>query len=457
MKFDSEFLTIIVALTACLLHKPTVVVAQLPNANQDLTPFSPAATSPDGAANSAPTSPPPSTLSVPPSQTQPNPPGQSPTPLTTTSPGTATPGGPTSTPAPTVTSPLPWSTQALIDEVILSTKEPETIVKKKRTIRLDDEHIAELRTKIARDDTDQKSRLRLAEYYEGANMPEKMIEVLRPAATTLQRKGMLMLARAYRMMKDHKEEIRALEILRSQRESDYFVHYALGVAYSQFGNRAAAVERLLTAKNLNPRYYPVYEALLRETKRDRRWTDAIAIAQDTASTFGNKAKYLSELCLLYAHQAYLDKALEVCRQAIAKDPKAPRNHVVLGLALKDKHGVDQATKVLKKTAQQFPKSEFAQWAYGELSWEKKNYPEALKYFRAAVKADPRSARSQIGLARSAFEERQYAEALPAFIQSCTLNRIHVQEFRKSASALRRSNNFNWHSKYEAGLGKCGVL
>ncbi|MCM2282872.1 MAG: hypothetical protein NDI61_13615, partial [Bdellovibrionaceae bacterium] len=241
--------------------------------------------------------------SVMPSGTVPS--GTQPIPGSTPIPNTGGPGAPAPAPTGPVTAaaPLSWGAQALADEITLSARDPEISVKKKKQARLSDEKVASLRSKIARLEGDMKSRMRLAEHFEVEGQPDKMIEVLRPVAADLPRKGMLALARGYRMKKDHKEEIRVLEILRAQKDKDYFVHYHLGAAYSSFGDRSTAIERFENALKLNPRFYPAYESLLRETKRDKRWTDAISIAQDTADRFGQKSKALSELCLLFAFQA----------------------------------------------------------------------------------------------------------------------------------------------------------
>ncbi len=367
---------------------------------------------------------------------------------------TPAPGG---TPAPTAVEVMTWSTKALADEVALSARNPETKPKRKKGAALPESKIAELRTRIARDEKDIKTRLKLAEHYEAEQQPGKMVELLRPVAADLSRKGLLLLARAYQLQKDYKEEIRVLEILRARKEKDYHVQYSLGVAYSNFGDRASAIDRLEESRRLNGRYYPAYEALLRETKRDSRWNDALSIAQDTVGKFGGKAKYMGELCLLYAFNGYLEKADEVCRTALSKDPRNPRTHVVLALVVKDKDGLDASERILKKAAHQFPSSELAQWAAAELYWEKKNQFAALKHYRAAVKAEPDSARSQIGLARAAFEEKRYEEALRAFVRACVLNRVYVQDLRKSASALRRAANSEWSSKYDGAIGKCGIL
>lgn len=444
MKYGLGIFTVIALLSLALAHAQ----AQTPAPVQPTTP-----TTLPGALD--PTSPPVSpTTSIPtsggnavrnPDPVSPAPPGSTPTTPTTS--GAA---------PPPVAETMTWTTRALAEELALVAQTPEAKPKKKKGGSLSEKNLAELRSKAARNEADIKSRVRIAEHFEAKENWEKVVETLRPVAADLSRKGFLQLARAYRNLNDFKEEIRILESLRAKKERDYFVQYSLGLAYSSYGNRLGAIERFEAAKKINPRFAPAYEALLRETLREARWSDALEISQDLVGKFGEKAKYMRDLCLLYAYQAFLERGEEVCRRAITKDPKIASNHVVLGFLVKERMGTASGEKILNKAAQQFTRSELAQWAAGELAWEKKDQISALKYYRAAVKANPKSARSQIGRARAAFEEKQYPEALEAFVQACTFNRVYVQDLRKSASALRRADNLDWHSKYESALGRCGI-
>ncbi len=356
---------------------------------------------------------------------------------------------------PVYVEPLSWSTAALRVEVVKSvdvTAKKEKPKKKK----LSDSTIKSLRTKIAKNEKDQKSRLRLAEHFEAVGKPDDVIDVLRPSLATLNREGILAIARAYHEKKDYLQQIRVLETQVARTPTDYVVQHAAGEAYSAMKKQDQAYSYFSESRRLNANYMPTYESLLRSYKKEGHFHDAVTIAQDMQRVFGDTPQLLNELCLLYAHGAFLEKAVETCKLAIERTPKFARNHVVLGLALKEKDGNAAAAKVIQGAAKQFGKSEFAQYVAGELNWERKNTIDALTYYQDAAKADPRSARSQLGLGRTAFEEKKYAEALEGFIQACKIDRTLISDFRKSASALRRKNDLVWADRFTSGLALCGV-
>jgi tetratricopeptide (TPR) repeat protein len=359
------------------------------------------------------------------------------------------------TPAPVYVEPLTWSTAALRAEIV---KSVEASAKKEKTKKkkLSEAKVKTYRSKMAKNDKDMKSRVRLAEHFEAIGSPDDVIDVLRPAMTKLDRDGVLALARAYHEKKDYAQEIRILETQVARTPKDYVVQHAAGEAYSAMKKQDQAFQYFSEARRLNANYMPAYESLLRSYKKEGHYHDAVTVAQDMQQVFGDTPEILNELCLLYAHGAFLEKSVETCKLAIQKSPKYARNHVVLGLALKEKDGNSAAAKILQGAAKQFTKSEFAQYAAGELNWERKNAIDALMYFEYAVKADPRSARSQLGLGRVAFEEKKYGQALEGFIQACKLDRTLISDFRKASAAVRRNNEINWSEKYVSGLAQCGV-
>lgn len=352
-----------------------------------------------------------------------------------------------------------WNAQILQDELAESIRRSDIAMLKVKDpkAKLGATAIAALRSKISKNEMDIKSRMRLADHYEYVNDPEKQVELLRPLKHQLPRKGLLQLARAFRALKNHLDEIRVIQFLLTQNAADYVAISALGDAYGSLGKRDEAIHQFEEAKRINPRYLPPYEGLLRENKRAGFLTDAIQAAVDMMKIFGEKPSFYSELCLLYAHNAFLEKAIETCKQAIIKNPNDPLNHVFLALTLQDKEGPAASEKIINKAAQQFQKSELAQYTAGELAWERKNAPAAHKYFQQAIRIDPKALRSLLGLARSAFELQIYPESIEAFTRACLTNRVMVHEFRRSASILRLQNNFGWAKRFDDGLRKCGWL
>jgi tetratricopeptide (TPR) repeat protein len=372
-----------------------------------------------------------------------------------------TPGAATAaTPSPTgpVAKPsVTWSTAALQTELAHSVAEMD---KKNEKIelpktKLSSSKVDSLRAKLAKNEKDEKSRIKLAEFFLATSKLDEAIELLRPQMGKLSRNGLLLLAKTYRVKKDYVQEARTLDVIATKNPTDYVVQHLLGEAYAHLKKSDDAYKYFTEARRLNPHYLPAYESILLDAKRSSRVSDAIAIAQEMQAQFGDKPFVLNELCLLYAHEAFLEKAVETCRQGIELSPKYPRNHVVLGLVMKDQDGNASAAKILDKAAKQFKNSEFAQYAAGELAWERKNTVVALEFFKQAAADEPKSSRSQLGLGRSAFEEQDYKTALEAFTAACKLDRAMLSDFRRSASVLRKKNDLTWTGRYDAGLSQCG--
>ena len=355
-----------------------------------------------------------------------------------------------------------WAARALHKELMATLDRPPTPPerdsKNEAKALLDEKRVSAYRKKIALaaggSKHELKARLALAAHYRASGKAQAVIEVLRPAMASLSRKGLLLLAEAYHEKKEYLDETRVLETLIARDKNDHVAHHLLAVTHAASGRRDEALKKYEAAKKINPKYLPPQEELLREAKRAGFLHDSIQAVQDMIENFGPRARFISELCLLYAHEAFFDKALEVCKDAITRDPKRDLNHVILALVVREKDGPDASEKIFRQAAKQFPRSEPAQWAAGEITLERGNYPSALTYFRRAVKAGAGSARAWNGLARSAFELKKLSEALKAFERTCALERGSMKDFHKATSLLRNRSDLLWVKRFEAGLAKC---
>ncbi len=402
-------------------------------------------------------------------------------PPNTTAPGTTAPGsanpptapgappsgtqpapGQTTSPPPSMAAPaapMTWSTRTIHEELLASVAAADEKILKQKTAksaRLSDTKVAQLKVKLSRNRKDIKSRLRLAEHYQTIPKYNQITVLLNTALAQLPQRGLMMLAHAYREIKDHENEKRILEIALAKKENDHVTQYALGEALISLSKKSEAITRFDQARKINKKYLPAYLAILRENKRGGYFHDSLQLLQDMVEIFGDKGTFLNDICLLNAHEAFFEKGVEACQNAISNDPDDPTNHVFLGLLIRERDGNDVAEKIIKKTAQQFINSELAQYVMGELSWERKNFPVAYKFFRGAAQNKPSSARSQLGLGKAAFDLQKYDEALNAFVRACTLNRNMVADFRRSSATLRQKGESALSAKYDAGLLKCGL-
>jgi tetratricopeptide (TPR) repeat protein len=287
------------------------------------------------------------------------------------------------------------------------------------------------------------------------NQFDEVIALLKPLVDTLPRKGLLSLAKAYSGKKDHLNEIKTLDLALAKNARDYVVMTRLGEAYSKAKKSDEAIEKFIEAKTVNRRYLPAYEALLAELEQNGDSYEARSLVQDMIQQFGEKPKYYTALCRLFSKDAFLEKAVSVCEEAINKDPKTPENYVHLGECLRDQEKLDRALKVLKDAGRRFPASEIVHKAKGDMHFAKRQLVEAHKSYKKAVEADAKSVRSWLGYANASFELYKNEEALTAFVKACSLDRRETRDFRTALDKLRKRNDPNWLSRFADGLSSCG--
>jgi tetratricopeptide (TPR) repeat protein len=334
------------------------------------------------------------------------------------------------------------------------TTEIKTSEKKSKT-PLTPPEVEELRSKIARRSDDFASRHRLAEHFIAQKDFASAIDVLKPAMDKLPRRGLLLLADAFHGNKDQLNEIRALELLSSKNDTDYYIKFRLSQAYVRNEKYDQAILRLQEAIKINPRFEGAYDALINVYKKTNNSYELRILLEDMKKLFGPKARVLTELCRVYSIDNYIERAFETCFEATRKSPKTADNHVYYSLALKEREGPQKALKAAKRAAKKFPKSEFALWTAGRLSMEEeKNYLAAFKYFQLGTHADPKAVRSYMDMGIAGLEIEKYQEALDAFLMVCNLDRTQLPLIRKHTAKIRHEGAGGWSAKFEAGIGRC---
>jgi tetratricopeptide (TPR) repeat protein len=316
---------------------------------------------------------------------------------------------------------------------------------------------AELRNRIAKNDKDIQSRIKLAELFQKKKDFDGMVGTLRPASDNLPRKGMLLLAAGYRGQKNHLNEVRVLELLLAQNRKDYYVMNAVGEAYISLGKNEEAIEKFQETRKLNNRFLPSYKNLLALYDAGGEKYEARNLLNDMIRIFGPRAEFFNELCRLYSVDGFLEKSAETCRKAILKQPSHAPNHMYYSQTLWDLEKKDDALRVLKQAAKQFQKSEEVQDAAGEMTYNVGDFINSFKLFTQCVKAHAQSAKCQLGYAKSAFELQKYQEALDGFVALCKLDNGSLGEFRKATATLRQKNEFIWINKYDAGQNRCSAI
>jgi tetratricopeptide (TPR) repeat protein len=313
----------------------------------------------------------------------------------------------------------------------------------KTVITAEPERSSEIDIKI-----EQTQRLYDAKKYKEA------AEVLKPFNDRLPRAGLLLMARIYSAMGDSLSEIRMLELCLAKNPKDYVVKTVFGQTLIRIKRIEDGVVAFQEARQLNPRYRPAYDALIKELESKGERYEARNVVNDMIAVFGPQGAFLTTLCRLYSLDSFHEKSVEICTQAIKKDASVPENHMYLGLALKEREDLEGANQILSRAIRRFPKSEPVQFAMGELHMAKKDFARAYKFFKSAAQGDAKSVRAWIGYANASIEIQKNEEALNAFLAACKIDRQQTKDFRLALGKIRVRKDADWQSRFESGINQC---
>lgn len=276
---------------------------------------------------------------------------------------------------------------------------------------------------------------------------EKATQVLWDHVKQLDRTGFLLLIHLNEAKKDWPEVVRAANLFVAKTPNDEEVLTALGVAQHRRGKIAEAKNALKKAIDINKSYQPAYEALSKVYEKNL--FEQRLLYQDMIEVFGPKAEFLSKLCWISRSDGDNEQGLQLCTQAIAKDPENAENHVNLAIITKQKGDGEKAGQLLKEAAKHFPKSESAQLEAAIFYEDAKNYVDAYSYFEACLKISEGSERCMIGAGNSGLQLQKFARAYELFKQLCRqAGRKNSAAVRKAAQSVRLAKSGDWTSKFE---------
>lgn len=318
--------------------------------------------------------------------------------------------------------------------------------------------IEKLKKEAATGNQALKARKLLGIYYFQKAKYAEAIEILVPVQEGLDKQGIQILSKSYHRQKNFLNEIRVLEQWLSKNQKDYTGIKDLGDAYLAMGNRIEAGKTYLLAIEVNKKYEPAYEALIRVNEDEGNAAENLSLTQDMLKIFGGKKQYFHRLCEYYYTDGYLKEARGYCQKAVNSDPKYADSHVILGLTYREEQNPMRYQKVLATAAKQFPKSELAQYMAGQMSEDLRDVASALKYYLQATKADADSVRSWLRLAVVGITAKNYEQSLKAFMRACDLDRSKALEpFRTAVSMLRSQGVNQWYKTYDDSVQKCKYL
>lgn len=307
------------------------------------------------------------------------------------------------------------------------------------------------RRELENDPKNAEARAQLAVALERKKDYSGMVEILEGHKDKVGRTGLVLLSRAYSRLGRSADEIAVLELAKARFPKDIHLQTLLAASLGRAGRKDASIEAFYKAKEANPKYIPAYEGLLVELVKSESRQEARDLLEDMMKKFGKKGRWVSELCSLYAADAFLEKAVETCAQGLKKDSSNPMNAVHLAATYREQGEAEKAKKVLVSAATRIKKSEPVQTALGDYFTEKKNFVDAYRWYKAGAKSDPSSYSAQLGLAQAALELQKMDDSLAAFTAACKINRTAIREFQGALGKIRQRGDFKWQGRFEDAI------
>ncbi len=269
--------------------------------------------------------------------------------------------------------------------------------------------------------------------------------------------GLELIAKISHEKQDHLEEVRALEIIKTMGKQPPGFFVRLGEAYAEINKTEEVIKNFRQAISEAPKYEKAYEALYQFYLGKKNTYDARLILLEIIEKFGEKSKWLNEMCKIEIKEKYFDSAKNICQSALVKSPDVAENHVNLALAFKYTEAEDQARKILYSAAKQFKKSEQTQREAGLLSQNAKNYELSESHFGQCGIINPKAGDCFLELAKAQFQLKKYDQSLQSFLNACPYVKEAELEMRRHAYNLDKLGQPKLYKKYMDQTEKCQSL
>ena len=140
------------------------------------------------------------------------------------------------------------------------------------------------------------------------------------------------------------------------------------------------MESFKSALEVNAKFEPAYNGLIRIYEKKKNLYELRIIYQDMIKYIGSNAKYSEKLCEINTKDQIYEPAIRDCKLAIRLNDKACDSYVYLGMAYKYIGDESLGIENLIRATAKCPKNDFALLTYGKHLEEKKNYLEANNFF-----------------------------------------------------------------------------
>jgi len=296
--------------------------------------------------------------------------------------------------------------------------------------------------------------INLAQEYFNRGEYDLCTRLLWKSIDKLDRKAMILLAKAHIKKKEFPEVIRISQILISKNEKDEEAHTLMGQAHLMAGREKDALSSFKKATEINGIYQPAYEGLISVYQKRDNLYELRIIYQDMIEKLGERSEFLTRLCEINTKDALNDHALEYCRKAIQKADQIPENHVNLGLIYKNQGELKKAQEKLKFAADKFPQSTFAQITYAKFVEEKSDFIEAFRSYSNCLKIETENEICLLGHGFSGAQIEKMEESFQSLKKACFKNRKNAVTVRKIVQLLKTSKKKDWLQRFESLAEKC---
>ncbi|MFB3854983.1 MAG: tetratricopeptide repeat protein [Vicinamibacterales bacterium] len=234
-------------------------------------------------------------------------------------------------------------------------------------------------------DSEEESSPKGLEY---AKRAVKHLEVIAKAAVFPDPGLLLALGRLATRTGAYETAISALTRLADQVPDSAEVQGMIAEAEAGAGRTGAAIERLEKAAARDPRQYPALAELYR---RERRWSDAVAVYEKVAAGDPRnlEAKVnLAEALLNLEDPLRTVEARDLLKAVLASRPEDAQALYLLAMALEELGDLDEAEATARRLVGARPEVPFAHAALAQLLSSRGAYDRALEVLREAEKKFP---------------------------------------------------------------------
>lgn len=191
---------------------------------------------------------------------------------------------------------------------------------------------------------------------------------------------------------------------------DFNVHYVLGTALVNLGNREAGLVEWRAALEIEPRNFKLMQIMAVEYSQGRYFKEAANLARRVLELRSDDANAYF-IAIKACQDAGDSAAMEIARRAAEKFPESSRANFEYGYHLQKAGGAAKALAYLKKAMAADSNYEEPFFFYGDSLLEENRNEEAIGYLRTAIRIRPDYVVASVAMAKALMRLERYDEAV----------------------------------------------